>query len=226
MKEGPDISRIGALIGDPARANMLAALMDGRALTARELAEVAGVTPQTASAHLGKLEDGGLVQQDKQGRHRYFALSDAKVAGLMELMMQLAADQGHMRKRPGPKDEALRHARVCYDHLAGAMGVQMLDRMVGAGHLAKHGKALELTLSGRALLAKAGVALPEPGQSRRPLCRTCLDWSERRDHLAGAVGAALFQYMLDAHWALREADSRVVRFTPKGESAFAALFDA
>ena len=129
MKAGPDIAMVASLVGDPARANMLTALMTGRALTASELAQEAGITPQTASSHLSKLEAGGLVEQEKQGRHRYYRLSDPDVAGVLEGLEGLAARAGHMRVRTGPKDPALRRARVCYDHLAGDLGVQMLDSM-------------------------------------------------------------------------------------------------
>src|SRR4030081_392312 len=129
MKAGPDIAMVAALVGDPARSNMLTALMSGRALTASELAQEAGITPQTASSHLSKLEAGGLVEQEKQGRHRYFRLTDPDVAGVLEGLAGLAARAGHMRVRTGPKDPALRRARVCYDHLAGDLGVQMLDSM-------------------------------------------------------------------------------------------------
>src|SRR3984893_3634705 len=129
MKAGPDIAMVASLVGDPARANMLTALMTGRALTASELAHQAGVTPQTASSHLSKLEAGGLVEQEKQGRHRYFRLSDPDVAAVLEGLEGLAARAGHMRVRTGPKDPALRHARVCYDDLAGELGVAMADRL-------------------------------------------------------------------------------------------------
>src|ERR1700729_4512187 len=125
MKAGPDIAMIAALVGDPARANMLTALMTGRALTASELAHEAGVTPQTASSHLAKLEAGGLIEQEKQGRHRYFRLSGPDVAGLLEVIEGVAARAGHMRVRMGPKDPALRRARIWYDHLAGYFGVQL-----------------------------------------------------------------------------------------------------
>ena len=120
---------VAALVGDPARANMLTALMTGRALTASELAHQAGITPQTASSHLAKLETGGLIEQEKQGRHRYYRLSDPDVAGVLEGLAGLAARAGHMRVRTGPKDPALRRARICYDHLAGDLGVQMLDSL-------------------------------------------------------------------------------------------------
>src|SRR5271155_621730 len=145
MKAGPDIAMIAALVGDPARSNMLTALMTGRALTASELANEAGVTPQTASSHLSKLEAGGLISQVKQGRHRYFRLADRDVALMLEAMMGVAARAGHLRTRPGPSDPAMRKARMCYDHLAGEMGVAMLDSLVSHGHLASDRDALSLT---------------------------------------------------------------------------------
>lgn len=224
MKNGPDISQIGALIGDPARANMLAALMDGRALTATELAEVAGITPQTASSHLAKLEDGGLVQPQKQGRHKYFSLPGPKVAGLLESLMEFAADRGHLRHRPGPRDEAMRKARVCYDHLAGTYGVRMLDSLLLQRHLGMDDGRLAPTESGKRFFVDAGIALPQSTSSRRPLCRYCLDWSERRDHLAGALGATLYSHILDQGWAKRDPSSRAVTFNLKGETAFKTLF--
>ena len=129
MKAGPDIAMVASLVGDPARSNMLTALMSGRALTASELAQEAGITPQTASSHLAKLEAGGLIEPEKQGRHRYYRLTGPDVAGVLEGLAGLAARAGHMRVRTGPKDPALRRARICYDHLAGDLGVQMLDSM-------------------------------------------------------------------------------------------------
>ena len=224
MKDGPDISQIGALIGDPARANMLAALMDGRSLTAGELADIGGVTAQTASSHLQKLQAGGLLAPQKQGRHKYFSLAGPKVAGVLEALMSLAADRGHLRHRPGPKDEAMRKARICYDHLAGSLAVGMFDRMVGSGYLAKVGDDLQLTDAGTLFLGDNAIPLPLSRSSRRPLCRCCLDWSERRDHLAGALGASLFNHILERGWAHRSPHGRAVHFTPKGETAFKGLF--
>src|ERR1700723_2131243 len=152
MKAGPDIAMIAALVGDPARANMLMALMTGRALTASELAVEAGITPQTASSHLGKLEAGGLIEQEKQGRHRYYRLSDPDVAGVLEGLEGLAARAGHMRLRTGPKDPALRRARVCYDHLAGDLGVQMLDSMRSQRLVRQKKQEIELTAEGEGCL--------------------------------------------------------------------------
>jgi DNA-binding transcriptional ArsR family regulator len=229
MKAGPDIAMVAALVGDPARSNMLTALMTGRALTASELAHQAGVTPQTASSHLSKLEAGGLVEQEKQGRHRYYRLSDPDVASVLEGLEGLAARAGHMRVRTGPKDPALRHARVCYDHLAGDLGVQMLDSMKQQRLLRQRKQDIELTAEGERFLTDtlqiSADALAHP---RRPLCRACLDWSERRHHLAGTLGAALLTRFTELKWAARDATpgSRVVNFTRHGEKRFSALFCA
>ena len=224
MKEGPDISQIGALIGDPARANMLTALMGGQALTASELAGAAGITLPTASSHLSKLEAGGLVTQRKQGRHRYFALADDEVGVLLENIMGFAAGRGHLRARPGPKDPALRKARVCYNHLAGDFGVRMMDRLVSDGDVALDGEEAALTPSGEARVAALGIDITALKAQRRPVCRTCLDWSERRSHLAGSLGEALLARFIADGWARREKDSRAVRFTAEGERRFAAAF--
>ncbi|MGB3812305.1 MAG: winged helix-turn-helix domain-containing protein [Shinella sp.] len=224
MKEGPDISQIGALIGDPARANMLTALMGGQALTATELAGAAGITLQTASSHLSRLEAGGLVAQRKQGRHRYFALADDEVGLLLESIMGFAASRGLLRTRPGPKDPALRKARVCYNHLAGDFGVRMLDRMVAYGDVTLDGDDATLTPSGEARVAALGIDVPALRAQRRPVCRTCLDWSERRSHLSGSLGEAMLARFISDGWAKREKDSRAIRFTGEGERRFMALF--
>ena len=225
MKEGPDIAQIGALIGDPARANMLTALMSGQALTATELAGAAGITLQTASSHLAKLESGGFVAQRKQGRHRYFTLADAGVGRLIENLMGFAADRGHLRHRTGPKEPALRKARICYDHLAGDLGVRMLDSLVAGGAIDAADDILALTAAGEERLAAFGI---DAGQlkrsSRRPLCRSCLDWSERRAHLAGTLGKALLDGFIERGWARRSAESRAIAFSPEGERQFLALF--
>ena len=190
MKEGPDIALLGNLIGDPARANMLLALMSGKALTASELAAEAGITSQTASSHLGKLEGSGLLTQRKQGRHRYYALSGPDVGHLLETMMGLAARQGHLRTRTGPRDEAMRKARVCYNHLAGDMGVMMFDSLLRRGALEGDGEDIHLSASGRDLASQLGIDIAPLTRQRRPLCRSCLDWSARKSHLAGSLGTA------------------------------------
>ena len=210
MKEGPDIALLGSLIGDPARANMLTALMSGKALTASELAAEASVTVQTASAHLGKMEAGGLIRQRKQGRHRYFSLADDDVGSVLETMMGLAAKKGHFRTRTGPKDPALRKARVCYNHLAGELGVEMFDGLVARKFLAEDGGSLALTAAGRSFVTQFGVDVDTLKKLRRPLCKSCLDWSARRSHLAGSLGSALLARFYQLGWAKREDGTRIV----------------
>ena len=224
MKAGPDIALVASLLGDPARANMLTALMDGGALTAGELARHAGITPQTASSHLAKLEAGGLVSVRRQGRHGYYALSGEDVGAVLEALMGLAARAGHSRMRPGPREPALREARICYDHLAGDLGVAMLDGMVGRNLIRCEGETLGLTEAGEAFVGDLGIDLAGIGGSRRPLCKACLDWSVRRSHLAGALGAALLGRFGELGWAKRVEGTRVIAFTPPGRKAFAETF--
>ncbi len=224
MKEGPDIARIAALIGEPARANMLTALMSGKALTATELAGEAGVTLQTASGHLAKLRDGDLVQVRKQGRHKYFALAHADVATTLEALMGLAAGQGALRTRTGPKDAAMRQARVCYNHLAGQMGVQMFGSLLQRGLIWQEGEALGLTEAGKGFVCDFGVDVDGLSMARAPLCRSCLDWSERRTHLAGSLGRAMLARMETLDWVRRDRDSRALLFTSRGSAAFSRAF--
>src|ERR1700687_6051626 len=171
MKAGPDIAMVAALVGDPARSNMLTALMTGRALTASELAYQAGVTPQTASSHLSKLEAGGLIEPEKQGRHRYYRLTGPDVAGVLEGLAGLAARARHMRLRTAPKDPALRRARICYDHLAGDLGVQMLDSMRSQRLVRQKKQDIELTAEGEKFLEKNLQISPGMlTHPRRPVC--------------------------------------------------------
>jgi DNA-binding transcriptional ArsR family regulator len=221
MKEGPNIAAVAALIGDPARAGILTALMSGKALTATELAAEAGVTPQTASTHLAKLVDGGLLTIRPQGRHRYASLASDDVARVLEGLMGLAAGSAPLRRAPGPKDQALRHARVCYNHLAGTLGIQLYDALRRMGHIAGTGTP-ELTGTGKTFVQDFGIALP----AKTPLCRDCLDWSARKNHLAGPLGRAFLARFETLGWARRDAASRVVRFTPDGARAFARQFPA
>lgn len=224
MKEGPDIARIAALIGDPARANILTALMTGKALTATELAAEAGVSAQTASAHLAKLHDGGLIRFTRHGRHKFISLARDDVARVLESLMGLAAGAGHLRSRTGPRDPALRQARVCYDHLAGDRGVQMFDSLARRGLIRQHQQAVLLTDDGRGFLARFGVDLDALPASRAPMCRACLDWSERRMHLAGRVGRALLVHLEEIGWARRQPDTRAIGFSRVGAREFDRTF--
>lgn len=221
MNEGPNIVGIAALIGDHGRAAMLTALMSGMALTATELAEVAGVTKQTASAHLSKLVDAGLLEVQAQGRHRYFRLAGSDVAQLLESLMGVAFRTGAVRLRSSPREPALRKARVCYDHLAGELGVRLYEGLHAAGAFdARHGQ-FGLSAAGLALVRALGLDPATLEQGRRPVCRVCLDWSERRDHLAGTLGAALLRRFEELAWLRRLPGSRALLPAPGAEAAMA-----
>jgi DNA-binding transcriptional ArsR family regulator len=225
MKTGPDIARIAALVGDPARSNILAALMSGMALTSSELAAEAGVTPQTTASHLAKLAGAGLIVARNQGRHRYWTLADAEIARLLENIMGLATHLGAIRTRPGPREPQLRKARICYDHLAGEFGVMLHESAIAAGALRAGPQGLAPGEAADAFFAPLGIVCTDLGDARRIFCRECLDWSMRRSHFAGALGAACLSRIMALGWARREGRSRVIAFAPEGESRFLALFD-
>jgi DNA-binding transcriptional ArsR family regulator len=224
MKEGPDIAFIAALIGDPARANILTALMSGKALTATELAAEAGVTLQTASSHLSKLVQGDLLRVLKQGRHKYFSLASDDVAHVLEAIMGLAAGAGHLRVRTGPKDMALRHARVCYSHLAGHMGIRLYDNLTASGYIIINDEVLKLTDDGIMFAQEFGIDVDALRAKPVPLCRECLDWSERRSHLAGSLGRAFLSRLEELGWAKRDQKTRIVNFSIDGEAHFKQMF--
>lgn len=223
MKEGPDITNVAALIGDPARANMLSALMSGLALTAGELAREAHVTAPTASAHLSKLREANLVTMVVQGRHRYFRLAGSDVAAALEGLMDLAARTGSLRTRPGPRDAAMRAARICYDHLAGTAGVRLYDALISQGAVMVSAEGLSLSSAGRARFVAEGMDLEAMQANNKALCRTCLDWSERRSHLAGPLAKALLDLFFARGWVHRETSSRAIRFSKAGHAAFEAF---
>lgn len=226
MKAGTDLAQIASLVGDPARANMLAALMGGTALTASELAMEAGVTLPTASAHLARLSDGGLLRMTRQGRHRYYALADHQVAAMLESIMGVAAALGPRKVLPGPRDMAMREARICYDHLAGEAGVAMFDAFARRGFIAIDGDDVNLTDKGAGFFSDFGLDIEAMRGKRRPGCRSCLDWSVRRSHLAGSLGAGVLDRFIALKWARREKNSRVIRFTPPGRAAFEKMLRA
>ena len=221
---GTAIAEVAAAIGDVARATILGVLLDGRAHTAGELAWQAGVSPQTTSGHLSKLAESRLIVAEKQGRHRYFRLASAEVAQAIEALMALAS-AGPVRHRPtGPRDEAMREARTCYDHLAGKLGVGLADALVRRGYLILEDSAAALTETGSAFMIEFGIDLASPARNNRPLCRACLDWSERRPHLAGRLGAALCLRCEELGWIERDEDSRAVTVTAKGRAGFERIF--
>ncbi|MCG7394494.1 metalloregulator ArsR/SmtB family transcription factor [Microvirga sp. ACRRW] len=223
MVSGITLAEIAALMGDVARANILSSLMDGRALTASELAWHSGVSAQTTSGHLAKLTEANLIAMAKQGRHRYYRLASPEVAQAIEAMMALASF-GPKRHRPvGPKDEALRKARTCYDHLAGRLGIAVADALTSQDHLVLSESAGALTEKGRRFLCSFGIDLDDE-KNKRVLCKTCLDWSERRPHLAGRLGAALCTRMFDLAWVERIKDSRALAITAAGRKGLKSTF--
>lgn len=221
-------AEIGALVGDPARANMLEALMDRRALTAKELAVRAGVSPQTASGHLSKMLAVGLITMERHGRHHYHSLASAEIARMLEGMQQVASTQNvrHAGRtiRTGPRDAAMRVARGCYDHMAGQLAVNVADAMISRGHIEFEGDGGSVTGKGKLFLAEFGIDVAAAAQSKRVFCRPCLDWSERRYHLAGSVGAALMQRSLELKWVKRQDSTRALAITRAGQVGFHQAF--
>ena len=229
MKE---VASIAALIGDPTRANMLLALMQGGARTLSELAQVAAVGLPTASAHAAQLQAGGLIVARKSGRHKYLALASAEVAAVVEQLMALQQSLQPQPEKPhrlpGPKDPAQREARVCYDHLAGARGVQLFQSLGGSGGFAHQGARLVLTEAGQGIVLQLGLGLTladlHPGKPE--LCRDCLDWSQRQSHRAGRLGRLLLARMESAGWISRDRSgaSRRLVLSPQGVRAFDRCF--
>jgi DNA-binding transcriptional ArsR family regulator len=219
-----DLAEIGALVGDPARAAMIDALMGGHALTAGELAFHARVSPQTASEHLRRLADTKLLAVLKQGRHRYFRIASPLVAQMMESIGAVAAIEAPPRSRPVSRaDAALREARMCYDHLAGRLAVEIADAMIRRGFLALDADGGEVTPTGFQFFDDLGIDLETPRRGRRAFCRPCLDWSERRFHIAGYTGAALARHCESQGWIKRVRDSRAVTLSAAGSEALASL---
>lgn len=219
-----DMAELGALIGDPGRASILAALIDGRALTATELAAIAGVAPQTASGHLAKLTQANLLALEKQGRHRYYRIASPLVGSMLESIMTVAAVQLPARRATSRIDEAMRNARTCYDHVAGRLGVAIADAMIARGLVVLDDDGGVVTASGADFLATFGATPVKPDGLRRAFCRPCLDWSERRWHIAGAVGAALCSRYVELGWIERGKNTRALTITAKGRRGFADTF--
>jgi DNA-binding transcriptional ArsR family regulator len=224
MSQAPQIAEVAALVGDPARANILCALLGGRALTASELAYAANVSPQTTSGHLGKLMSSRLLVLMKQGRHRYYRLAGPHVAHMLESIMNVAMT-GPPRLQPKSRlDETLRQARTCYDHIAGVLGVGLAERLIEREFVTLGEEAGEVTSAGADFLSELGVDLSSARAKRRIFCRPCLDWTERRPHIGGAVGAALASRCLELKWIERVRDSRALTITAAGRHALRDIF--
>ncbi|MBT5083349.1 MAG: helix-turn-helix transcriptional regulator [Rhodospirillaceae bacterium] len=227
MASHAKFAEIAALAGDPSRAVMLHALMDGRALTASEMARAASIAPQTASDHLARMVAAGLLSVVKQGRHRYHRLASPVVAQMMESIMLVASDlePAQPKLTVGPRDKSLRAGRTCYDHLAGRLGVALADALVMGGHVELADDAGLVTNTGVAFLGGIGVDIDalmarRGKRSKRVLCRPCLDWSERRPHLAGVLGAALCTHSFKNGWIRHIDGTRAVMVTPKGRRIY------
>jgi len=224
MSEDVRIAEVGALVGDPARANILAALMGGRALTAGELVDVTGVSPQTTSGHLAKLTEGRLIACLKQGRHRYYRIASARVAEMLESIMAVVADAPARYRPPSKVDEAMRVARTCYDHFAGKLGVGITEALCSVGHVALSDEGGEVTESGVDFFERFGIDLAAARHRRRIFCRPCVDWTERRLHLGGTVGAVLAQRCFDLKWLQQTRGSRALIITPAGRRGLNEAF--
>jgi DNA-binding transcriptional ArsR family regulator len=222
MESGPDLARIASTVGDPRRIQMLALLMEGRALTAKELALGTGIEPATATSHLKRLLEDGLVESTVQGRHKYFRFRSQDVAQMLESLMRLAP---RAPSNAAKSQEPIRAARFCYDHLAGSLGTGLLALMLRKGWLVDgaDAKQLELTAKGEKALRALDLDVTTTRERRRQFACRCLDWSERKDHLGGALGAALADQFVKARWIERQKHSRVVRVTALGRDAFEGL---
>lgn len=224
----PDIAKISSMIAEPARAKMLIALLGGKALTATELALEGDITAQTASSHLAKLVEANMLVVQKQGRHKYFQLSGRDIADLLETLLNISAKTISLKVKTGPTDPELRKARICYDHLAGEVSVALLAGFKRYGYIDGSLDAdyqdLALTAAGKIFFDAIGVDIEVLSKKKRPICKHCLDWSERRFHLAGSLGQWILTDLLKQGWAIKDADSRIIRFTEKGLTKFKSRY--
>jgi DNA-binding transcriptional ArsR family regulator len=224
MITGPLIAEIAGLVGEPARATMLSALLDGRALTASELAYAARVTPQTASTHLARLTEAGLLAPVRDGRYRYFRLASPKVAQMLDGIMAVALENRPRYRPLSRQAQELRDARVCYDHLADRLSLDLADFFTTHEYIVLGDEAAEITADGTRFLTEFGIDLFAAGTKRRHFCRSCLDWTERRPHIGGAVGAALADRCFDLGWTERMKHSCAVIVTASGKRGFLETF--
>lgn len=216
------LAQMAGLMGDPSRAHMLSALLDGRALTALELSIAAGVTPQTASSHLAKLQGARLLAVESKGRRRYYRLASPGVANTLESVMSLTASPPRYLQPMPELDNEFRAARSCYDHLAGQLGVAITDFLVNRGYILFEDDVGEATDSGQEFFIRLGLDLT--ASTRRPTCRPCLDWSERRLHVAGRVGAQIATLCFERKWLTRKRGTRALAVTGVGRKMLPRAF--
>ncbi|MBL3728246.1 helix-turn-helix transcriptional regulator [Lysinibacillus sp. HST-98] len=224
MGINPNMAEIAALLGETSRATILASMMDGRFHTASELAYMAAIKPQTASFHLAKLVEGKLIKVEKQGRHRYFQLAGEDIAHFLESFLAISPPPEVRSLKQSSQIKLLQDARTCYDHLAGKLGVQLTESMLKAGYLTLEGKQFVLTDEGTLFFTTFGIDLTALKRKRRSFSHACLDWSERRYHLAGALGCELLNQFFNLGWLLRVPSIRAIKVTEKGKIGFKEIF--
>lgn len=224
MNINPNIAEVASLLSETSRATILASLMDGRFHTASELAYMAAIKPQTASFHLAKLVDGKLVTVEKQGRHRYFQLANKEITQFIESFLAISPLPEVRSLKQSSQVKLLQEARTCYDHLAGKLGVALTDSMLDAGYLEKVEKEFVVTPSGEQFFTDFGIDLNKIRKKRRSFSNVCLDWSERRHHLAGALGHELLTHFLDLGWIMRVPSIRAIKITEVGKDGFKQVF--
>ncbi|WP_336077903.1 ArsR/SmtB family transcription factor [Paenibacillus sp. 203] len=224
MSTKSNIAMIASLVSEPSRAAILTALLDGRFHTASELAHMAGIKPQTASFHLAKMTEAQVVTVEKQGRHRYYGIQDPEVARVMESFLSIAPPVPIHSFKHASENEALRLARTCYDHVAGQLGVQLMNFFIQKGILFEDQDGLHITEPGEAFFTDFRIDLIKTRQKRRSFSHKCLDWSERRHHLAGALGSAVLDRLFELHWIERLPTTRAIRITADGKRGFKEIF--
>lgn len=220
----PNVVEVASLIGDPSRLAMLMSLLGGKALPAGDLAQAARISPQTASTHLAKMVEGGLLLHESYGRHKYFRLASREVGHALESLIAIAPSKSVRSLRESDELKTLRHARTCYDHLAGKIGVALTDRLLDMKFLEESGNDYVLSVEGKERLQNFGVEVDADHRKRRHYARQCLDWSERRHHLAGSLGAAITQRLFELKWIERLPNGRAVRVTNAGIHGLAGEF--
>ncbi|WP_298771835.1 helix-turn-helix transcriptional regulator [uncultured Shewanella sp.] len=220
----PNIAYIASLIGDSTRASMLTALLSGKALTATELAIEGEISASTASSHLNKLIEGRLIKVRKQGRHKYFQLFDHHIAALLEQLLNVSASTSLSTTKTGPNNSRLKQSRICYDHLAGTLGVALFDSLKHNQYIIECNNDTRLTDKGLDFFKTIDKDLFRLNTSQRPQCKACLDWSERRSHMAGQLGKWILTDLLNNKWAVSDLDSRAIEFTPLGLIKFSKRY--
>ncbi|GIP11769.1 transcriptional regulator [Paenibacillus macerans] len=219
-----NVALIASMVSDASRSAILNALMDGRFHAAGELARMAGIQPQTASFHLAKMVDAGLIAVEKQGRHRYYGIRNPEVAQVMESLLSIAPPVKIKSLRQSAEEQTLRKARTCYDHLAGNLGVSLTQSLVREGILLEGENGFEVTKNREAFFENFQIDLNRVKRKRRSFSHKCLDWSERRHHLAGALGHALLDRLLELNWVQRLPNTRAVKITPQGKAGLKETF--